>query len=553
MSQLSQATQKLISHYQAWHQSLQPKEGVTTIHVDEVASKVAAFYEKIRGIIDWKEEHLLKRRAIERTLKRRLFSQLDLTNGNLAQTPIAEPLVLELIRGGHFSNDRIEESKIKEVQKAIDKYVFILNQAGAGPQKSKLQLYSWISGIAACEIEEILAPSLKERALINYMFELMEERIKLNEGILKIRGINEKEKNIQIYIAVQQALFKLDAPVISYHLLKYRYPGWTNPPEFQPITTNSIGVRTQLSEIAKNIYSIKESIEKDLNHPLADKFYQICERYDTPYLLLGDVISENPVEIKEEISKPEILESLIRKVYNKRVKTLKSRLARAAFYATLSIFLTNVVSLLAIEMPFSKWLTGYYFNFFAIGVDIIGPTVLMFFLVVTIKPPKKENREQVVMEVMKIVYERKRKDIYEIKTFRKRGLIFNTIITFFYILGFFAFLSLVIWGLYQVNFPPLSYVIFIIFLSLIAFAGTKIRQRAKELQVIETKETFFHFIVDPFAVPVIQLGNWLTAHWKRYNIIAAFFSALIDMPFLVFVEFLEQWRYFLKEKKEKIR
>jgi len=28
---------------------------------------------------------------------------------------------------------------------------------------------------------------------------------------------------------------------------------------------------------------------------------------------------------------------------------------------------------------------------------------------------------------------------------------------------------------------------------------------------------------------------------------------LIDMPFLVFVEFIEQWRYFLKEKKEEIR
>ncbi len=540
MPQLSQPTQKLIQRYQFWYQSLQPKEGVSTIHVDEVASKVAAFYEKIRGIIDWKEEHLLKRRAIERILKRRFFSQLDLTNGNLTKKVlIAQPLVLELIRGGHFPNDKIEESKVKEVQGAIDKYVFILNQAGSNQKKSKLQLYSWISGIAACEIEEILSPSSKERALINYMFESMKERIKVNEGIIKVRGINDKEINTQIYITVQRALFKLDAPVISYHLLKYRYSEWTNLPEFQ------------LDEVAKNIYSIKESIEKELNHPLSDKFYQICEKYDTPYLLLGDVISENPMEVKEKISSPAALESSIRGAYNKRVKTLKLRLARAAFYATLSIFLTNVVSLLAIEIPATKLLTGQ-FNFWAVGVDILGPTFLMFLLVITIKPPKKENQEQVVMEVMKIVYETEKKDIYEVKIFPKRSVIFGTIINLFYFICFCAILALIIWGLYQVNFPPLSYVIFVIFLSLIAFAGAKIRQRAKELQVIEEKETFFHLLVDPFAVPVVQLGKWLTVKWKRYNLIAAFFSALIDMPFTLFIEFIEQWRYFLKEKKEKI-
>ncbi len=537
MAQLSEPTQKLIARYQQWHQSLQPKEGTTTIHVDEVASKVAAFYEKIRGVIDWKEEHLLKRRAIERILKRRLFSKLDLSNGNIFQDPdIAEPLVLELIRGGHFPNDKIEESKIQQVQKAINKYVFILNQAKSGPKKSKLRLYSWISEIAACEIEEILSPAIKERALIIYMFEIINQRIKLSEKM----KLDENEKNTQTYIAVQKALFNLDAPVISYHILKYRYPEWNNLSE------------DQFNEFAENIHSIKENLEKDLDHPFGDKFYRICEKYDTPFLLLGDLLSKNPTEAKEKLSDPELLEALITAHYNQRVKTLKKRLGRAAFYATLSIFLTNIVSLLLIEMPFNKWITGYFFNYWAITIDIIGPTFLMFLLVITIKPPKKENLPKVLMEVMKSVYGKDKKDVYEIKRFRKRNIIFEVVINLFYLLGFIAILALIVWGLYQVNFPPLSYVIFVVFLSLIAFAGAKIRQRAKELQVIEEKETLFHLFIDPFAVPVIQLGKWLTNKWKRYNVIAVFFSALIDMPFTIFVEFIEQWRYFLKEKKEKI-
>ena len=65
MSEPSQSTKKLIQRYQVWYQSLQPKESeIITIHVDEVASTVAAFYEKIRGVVDWREEHLMRRAAI---------------------------------------------------------------------------------------------------------------------------------------------------------------------------------------------------------------------------------------------------------------------------------------------------------------------------------------------------------------------------------------------------------------------------------------------------------------------------------------------------------
>ena len=539
MSELSEPTQKLINEYQVWQESIEPKQGIATIHADEVASRVAAFYERIRGIIDWKEEHLLKRRAIERILKRRLFSQMDIANGNFSQISIAGPLVLELIRGGHFPNDKIAETKINAVQKIIKKYVFILNDKKKIQKKSKIQLYSWLSSIAACEIEEAINPPIREMALINYMFGLMKENIRLSAETLKSKKINEKQKDIQIYIAVHQALFRLDSPIISYHLLVYQHPEWRNPSE------------KNLGEISENISLIYEAIEKNLNNPFLDKFYKICEKYNTPYSLLGDILSEDPALIKTKISEPETLENLVIKAYKKRLKTLKSRLGRAAFYGTLSIFLTNIISLLLIEIPFNKYVTGYYFNFFAIMVDILVPTFLMFVLVYTIKPPKKGNLEATVMEVIKIAYTREKSDIYEVKPFPKRNFTFTVIMRFLYLISFSIIIGIIGLFLYAINFPPLSYLIFIIFFSLIAFAGVKIRKRSKELEVIERKETFFPFLVDLFAVPIIQLGNWLTGRWKKYNVITMFFTALIDMPFLVFVEFIEQWRYFLKEKKEK--
>lgn len=538
MPEVSQATQKLISRYQDWHQSLQPKEGVSIIHIDEVASKVASFYEKMRGVIDWREEHLLRKTAIERMLKRRLF--LKKIGGE-----VAEPLVCELIRGGHFPNNFIPETKITELQKLIDKYIFILENAPSpsGKPKTKTQLYDWLLGIAACEVEEILSPSLKERALIEYMTEIMRERIEikdnLSQSIIWRQPISNEEKDIQIYIAVQRALFKLDSPIISYHLLKKRYPQWAN-----------LSI-PQLQDLTQNIYLIWNKLEKDLKHPLSDKIYKVCERYDTPYLLLNDVITENPMAAKEKIFQPEALENFIKKTYNQRLKTLKSRLRRAAVYTTVSIFLSNVFALLAIEIPFTKYVMGQFYPW-AIVVNILGPTFLMFFLVATIRPPKKGNLEQVIMEVMKIVYERKTKDVYEIKISKKRGVILNSIIVIFYLLAAAASFGVIIWGLYKLHFPPISYPIFIIFVCLIAFAGTKIRGRSKELHVTEEKGTFLGFLIDLFSLPILQLGNWLSTWFTKHNAIVVLFNSLLDMPFQAFIEFLEQWGAFLKEKREKI-
>lgn len=552
MAEISQSTQKLIQRYQVWYHSLQPREGVSTIHVDEVASRVAAFYEKIRGVVEWREEHLMRRIAIERTLKRRLFL---LKNGEA----IASALVLELIRGGHFPNDKLEESKIEEVKKIIDKYIFILREnPPQSTEKIKAQLYGWLLSIAACEIEETLSPPLRETAQIEYMAELMRERIEIKKEI----KISEAEKNTQIYIAIQRALFRLDSPIITYSLLKTRYPQWRN---FTPLEITTAGIRDkenksltgftktdpELKEIAQNTYSIWESIEKEISHPLAEKFYKISEKYDTPYLILGDIFSEDPMGIPGKIKNPEVLESQIKIAYNKRLQTLKSRLQRAAIYATLSIFVTKILLALAVEVPFDKYITGQ-FNYFTLGLNILIPPLLMFFLVLTIRPPKKENLNRVIMEVIKIVYEKERKDTYEIRSFKKRGFILKLIITTFYLLTFVISFGLIIWGLKNLNFGVLSMIIFLIFFSLISFAGIKIRERSKELEVMEERAGFLTFLIDSFSLPILQTGKWLSSQLAKYNIVVVLITALIDLPFQVFIEFLEHWRYFLKEKKEEI-
>jgi hypothetical protein len=533
MAEISEQTQKLIQRYQAWYNSLQKKEGIPVLHVDTVAAKVAAFYEKMRGIIEWKEEHLLRKAAIERMLKRRLFLVEEAEE-------IAGPLVLELIRGGHFPNDNIEETKVEVVQKVLAKYIFIIKNSSLPKEELKLQLFNWLLGLAACEIEEALDPPRKERALMDYMADLVKERIEVKEGAFVIKGISEEEKAKQIYIAVQKALFKLDSPIISYHLLKfYYYPQWPNLPQ------------EQLEEVAQNIYLIQNRIEKDLKHPLSEKFYQICERYNTPYLILGDILRENPTAAKEKLAQPELLESQIKTAYGKRLQNSKDKLLRAALYSIISIFVTKILLALFIEIPFDKYVTGQ-FSYFTLGLNVFIPPILMFLMILTIRPPGAGNIQRVILEVMKIVYQSERKDIYQIKAPQKRGVIMRSVLFLFYLLSFFISFGFIIWALQKLEFGVLSIMIFLIFLSLVLFVATRIRHRAKELQVEEEKETILTLFFDFLTLPIVRVGKWLSSQWERYNVLIVLFNILIELPFQLFTEFLEQWRYFLKEKKEEI-
>jgi len=451
--------------------------------------------------------------------------------------------VLELIRGGHFPNNRIKKSKINRVQEILDKYVFILKNAPPLPKnKTQSEFYSSILSVAACEIEETLDPCFyaRENALIAYMSAIMKERIEIGKRALAFKKISEKEKDLQVYVAVQQALFKLDEPVINYNLLKYLFPDWRNLS------------LPRLEEITKNIHNIWAQLNSIQSHFLSDKFYKLCERYDTAYLILGDIIAEDPLKAEENLSQPEILEELIKKAYNRRLKTLRSRVARSAFYSTLSIFLTNIFSLYILEFPFSKYVMGHISRLAAI-LDVAGPTFLMFLLVVTIKLPSRKNLELVIEEIKKIVYENPKHDVYEIELYPPRPLFLRLIFKMLYGLLFLFCYGIIIYFLYKLEYPPLSYLLLLMFTSLIAFTGIKIRRRAQELHITEPKETFFGTIIETLAVPVIRTGKWLSAHWKKINLVGVFFVFLVDTPFLIFIEFLEQWRYFIKEKTEDIR
>lgn len=529
----------LLQKYQENLKPLATKE-VTRIHVDEIASKVAYIYERIIKIIDWKEENLLRRNAIERFLKRNLIAELSKVNFIFKTnvTEISELLVRELIRGGHLPNDEISQEKIPAVQKIVEKYLYIIKNApfdnSSFTLKKRVNFYNWILEIAACEIEEILSPPLKENDLMETMTLLMAERIRLEPE----NSLSEEEKILQTYIAVHRTLFDLDEAIIAYHLLKYRFPQWKG------------SLPTLLDQVTKNIFPIQKSLENDLHHPLGREFFNLCERTDTSFTLIGDILDEfrnDPKRLPEIFNSKSELKTHISRFYNQRLVTLKSRLFKLAIFSSLSVFVTNWFSFFVIEVPLAH-LFYEGFNLPAAVFDFFIPTAAMFLLVTAIKVPPGTNLDKVIKLTSKFIYLDEEKETYEIRLKKRKRPITNFFIITFYVLACLAFLGAVGWFFRFVRIPITSVFLDTVGIALNVFAALVIRNKAKEITV-EEKTSFGEFLLDIISLPVAEIGSWLASKWKEYNIVSVFFNVVIETPFTKFIEFLENWRQFLKERK----
>jgi len=525
MTKLSIPTQRYLQRMVSLSRTESKDETLARIHVDYIASRVATLYEKLRQVIDYQEEHLLRKNAIERILKRRLMLSRD-------SKEIAEPLIFELIRGGYFPNDRIPEQKIKEIQEVLEKYIFLLENIPSNLKGSQRNLISqWIQGLAACEIEEIISPSLKEMALLEYMTEVMKERIKV------INQISEKDKNIQIMIACQRNLLKSDKTLISFRLFKLHLPNWPKPST------------EKLLELSQKIFILKKKIDREISNPVGKKISQTISRYTAPFLIIGDVVSEDPTQTLKIFEDPEALEQNLLQSYNKRFKDCRAKIKRSGARSVLSIFLSKVALAFLIEIPFDIYITQK-FAMPALAINLVFPPFLMFLIVSSIKPPKIESAPKIVMQTIKVIKWSEKPETYEIKLGEKRSRILSAILALIFLIISGIVFGLMVYLLLKIQFSILSIIIFFIFFCLIAFSGIKTHKFAKELKIEQEQDGWIAFLADLFFLPFVRAGKYLSGQLQKYNIFILLLNLFFEAPLQTFFEFLEAWRGYLKEKRE---
>ena len=504
---------------------------VVKISVSQTVSFAAFLYEKMRNAVEFREEHLIRRAAVERMIKRRLI--LNENGRNLA-----EPLIKELLWASYYENNTIGEEKIGEIQTIIDKYFFIRNELTAGRHSGEQEKISnFILNVLASEIEENLASPFRQEAFNNYVYQILRPYIAQFNG--------QEERDIQIYIAVERTLAHSDDSLIRYHLLKLMIPEIVN------LTWQSSDI------ILPKLYDAYLRIEKDINHPLKDKIRNTIKKQIPPFLILRDIFEQNTVNIEKVIISEDNLKYKVDEVCRKRYDESRGRLSRTAVRSFIYILLTKVIFAFLLEIPYDLYVANSI-QYLPIAINVVVPPVLMTLIILTVSVPGDDNTRKIYQLIRGIVDNDPdtpavaSKGISITKKSKTRGFIFTTLFSLIYLLTYFISFGSIIYLLTLGHFNPVSQGIFIFFVTLVTFFAYRVIQITQEYQVV-SHEGFFSTLSDFFFLPIIRVGQWLSGEvLQRFNVFIFVFDFIIEMPFKAIVEVLEEWVKFVRLKKEEI-
>ncbi len=535
--------------YKEQHKEEKVNEEEARIRVSELISKMAFYYEKIRNAVDYNEEHLHRKNAVLRILKRQIVIEGIVKESK--SEGIASNLLIELIRAGYLPNNKIPESKIDEVAKIIEKHVRlrnmilprlggisnISNQVEKVVVKEKREMGVWLLGLMASEIESILEKDKVREIVVSNMYEYLSENIKLPSNF----SDHEKDKKLQIYLAIHRNYLKFDRDMLSFLVFKYYNADWWMPKS------------EDIERISGNIGALKRMISRQLDHPLVKQLDKHVGHYTIYYQVLTDMISEDPAKLYETIKvKPDKFPGLVRNTFTKRYEAAKKKLWRSGINSIFYILVAKILFALALELPAMNFL-GSKWNPMSQTVNILFPPFLLFLVIIFTRVSSEENTKKVVRGVEEITFaEKKRTEPIVLRKPAGRnpvlGSIFNLIYGVTYLISFGA----IVYILDKLNFTWVTMGGFLLFLALLSFFSIRIRRSVRQMIIVEERENIVGLIVDFFFIPVISVGKWLTSKFSRLNVFVFVMDFIIEAPFKVLVGIAEEWTKYVRERKENI-
>jgi len=531
MSQsLSQPIKNFLEKFLSWQKKPTDQDS-PKIQLSEIVSKMSYVYEKIRNAVDYNEEHLLRKNAIRRIVKRNiLIEKRDSLN-------MAKFLLYELVRARYLKNDSIPETQITEIQNIMKKYLLFWEQIRKNyPDPKELNyFFEWFLDLVACEIDEYLVPMEREKALAEAMLQVLKKETVFVDFILP-----GHEKQILLLVATYRSLLKADIARLRYWLFSLYHPEWDKP------------TVDQIENLAGKFKRSVKIGDYFTNHPLNFKLLKLGQKYAPYFVILYAVVHKEKRNIKEVLADQELLEQKITQACEIRYEAARKKLRRGIIRSIIYLFLTKMLIAILIEVPVDRLIENK-FHLFPLVINIIFPPLLLFFVGVFIKTPSKENTARIISGIKEISFNlANRKVINKLKQPIPRWSASFIVFTFIYAATYIITFGLILWFLSLLNFSLASTVIFILFLTLVSFFGFRIRQSVRGLIVVPGREKLRGFLWDFFTLPIIRLGRWISSKSQKINVFIMFFDFIIEAPFKILVEVLESMLGFFREKKDEV-
>lgn len=517
--------EEFVKSYRQIEETLDIPEQTETIEVSKAISALALAYEKVRNVIDYRDEHLIRRYAIERELKR-LFMQEDTSTS-------AERIVKTLIRGNYLPNVTVPVTKVVQLQETLKKFENLRRTSSTkvliNPKLDSLTEY--VIQLASLEIEKLLVPTYAPEIPSVYMASVLENNIELS-------GVSEINLWSVLVASAHRAIHNADSATIKYFSFILLIPEW-----------ESLNLE-QVQHL--NIDKIKQDIDYLINNPVFEKCLMLFRKHAPTFRTLEKVMLENFDDLDDLMVEETLLRKtqiFLKKVYSTTREKLNRRLTRSIMY----IIITKMALAIVLELPVDRYLEGRI-NPISLIINIVTPPLILFLIALAVKAPDDTDITNLLKVVKKLFDENSilpdNKKI--IVSFVKKSKTVGDYI--FY--GFYLLLTLLLlWGSYTfldaIGYNIASYVIFLFFLSVVSYFGYTIASSAAEYKVRNANEGgFLTFLGDSISLPVIRMGRKLSEGVSKINLFVFILDFIIEAPFKLLVEFLEQWLNYVREKRE---
>lgn len=492
-----------------------PRTNEEMIHVSPATQRVAFAYERFRNTLEPDEEDILRRKAIHRILERRLVE-------DRAPAVTAEQILQELMRANYVGS---------VARRFADHLAIRLNRTKSILAHLDPSLTQWLLHLSAVTIDRDIFPRTREEAIVQLMYRDITERLEWIDDF-----VAEPDRPTQIYMACHRALFEADDYEIAYHYFSTSFPAW-----------HASAFTDQDSQnIAKQMPSFYAHIHQALHHPARDRLSRLLSAPAVPYRLTRDVVSK-----ANALTTPAALNAATQEAITEKAARIRQRMNKRAWHSILFLLLTKTIFAFLLEVPYDLLFMSRL-HLSALAINITFHPVLLFFLATTVRFPGHNNTERIVEEVRQVITGDSPLPTVIIRRPRRYGAATWSFFTMLYAVLF----LLLFWGLFTLldilQFSLVATFMFVIFFGLVSFLAIRIRRSVNAIRIIPARESALGSILTFLMLPVLEFGRWLALNIRQLNIALFFMDRILEAPFKIVIDIVEEWFIFVRERKEEI-
>lgn len=487
------------------------------IEVDAAIRSIANFYERTRNTLEYGEADMLRRRAIERALRRML-------QYGLSEDPeeTALEMLRELIRAGYFPNGELPETIASPIS-------FILERLSAASQTVNPLFLDELVRFAVYEIEDTIFPdrAAAQAATVSFVIEVCDERLRWPQ-----RTQESKAHRAFLFVAAHKVILRADETRILYAFVRDALPGWRE------------ATALNVAELSDAFERVLGAAKRTVAHQRSEQYARVIRKFSASFQMLEDVVAAPDAEHLSELQIERRLEDAVAA----RIEEVKGKLKKAAVRATLYVFLTKMAVGLAVELPLNMYLLGTL-ALWPFVINLMFPPVLMFMVAFTARPPKPAVAERIIQDAMRIAAEERVLGVAKLPKTRGLGQL-----AFFLLLmaamGGLA-ISFMLRGAAALNFTFIDTAVFLMFLSVISLFAWRVRKPLRELAITRSGGVLWLF-TEVLMFPFLALGRFLADGFRQINVFLWMLDVFIEAPLKFFFASFEDLVAFLREKREEI-